>query len=437
MIHQPVVDRFAIPVPLDPWSAAVFVAAFVAAAAITSRRPAYGLCGLIVAMPFALYREFAGTTVTIPKAVLLGVLVGLTTYAGSLGALRRRPMPLLLGALGIYVAITALSALDAAHPAATARETLKFAEYGALLIAGYLCYRLDPDDPAVTGAIAVAAIAVALSALAQEFAGAPSGLYVGKAIVPRIAGVLEGPNQLAGYFQVAIAALGAWTLTRRSMLTDGALAAATCADVLTFSRAGLFGLAVVGLVLICAGGRAALRALRPAYLGIAAGLGVVGWWAMYAHTVNVLRVSLEESTYAGGVGDRGELWRAAWRMWRDRPLLGVGAGNYELELPAYGAPGLRTHANSWFLQSLAEGGIALFAATIGLIAAILVTFARRLRAGSPWVLAAFAAGVALAVHQVADYLVFYPKVGGPWWLLIGIAAATIARDDRGSEAVPS
>jgi hypothetical protein len=48
-----------------------------------------------------------------------------------------------------------------------------------------------------------------------------------------------------------------------------------------------------------------------------------------------------------------------------------------------------------------------------------------LRAASPWVVAALAATLALALHQVVDYLVFYPKVGSAWWLLIGIAAAAL------------
>ncbi len=423
MTYHPVVDRFAIPVALDPWSAAVFVALFAAVAVVTIRRPAYGLCVLVLVTPFALSRDVAGTTVTLPKAALLGLLAGLASHAGAFGRLRASPMPLLLCAVAAYVAITALTMTVAAHPGPAVRETLKFAEYGIVLAAAYLCFRIDPDDAAIVSAFAVAAIAVALTALVQEFTGAPSGLYVGDVIVPRIAGALEGPNQLAGYFQVAIAALGAWTLVRRSTLTDAALALATCADVLTFSRAGIIGLATVGVILVVAGGRPALRALRPAYLGLIAGLAVVGWWAYYARTADVLRVSLEESAYAGGVGDRRELWGAAWRMWRSHPWFGVGAGNYELELPAYGVIGVRTHANSWFLQSLAEGGIALFLATVALVAAILSAFARRARDGSPWVLAALAAGIALTLHQIADYLVFYPKVGAAWFVLVGVAAA--------------
>jgi hypothetical protein len=90
-----------------------------------------------------------------------------------------------------------------------------------------------------------------------------------------------------------------------------------------------------------------------------------------------------------------------------------------------------TSSSRWYLQSLAEGGIFLFAATLAVLAAILASLTefrplRRLRAASPWVVAALAATVALALHQVADYLVFYPKVGGAWWLLIGIAAAALS-----------
>jgi len=48
-----------------------------------------------------------------------------------------------------------------------------------------------------------------------------------------------------------------------------------------------------------------------------------------------------------------------------------------------------------------------------------------LRDGSPWVVAALAASLALALHQIVDYLVFYPKVAAAWWLLLGIGAAAM------------
>jgi O-antigen ligase len=431
LTYRPVIDQFVVPVPLDPPSAAIFIAALLGAAFLTARRPAYGLCALILATPIAFAHEIFGTTLTLEKSVLLGVLLGLTTYAGAGKELRNRPAPLLLGALGLYFVATALTMTGAAHPGATTREMLKVVQYAAVFVAGFSCYRLDADDAPLVGAAAIAAIAVACSALAQEIIGAPSGLYIGPAIVPRIAGILEGPNQLSAYCEIAVATLGAWAFVRRTALLDTALVLIVCADVLSFSRAGLFGLAVVAATLAIVGGKAAWHALRPAMLGAIAGLAGSAGWAIYAHTPGVLRISLQPSLYAGGVGNRDVLWRAAGRMWLDRPIFGVGAGNFELELPQYGALGVRTHANSWYLQSLAEGGIVLFAATIALLAAVLATLTQgvvgRLRGASPWIVAALAASIALALHQVVDYLVFYPKVGGAWWLLVGIGAAAISR----------
>ncbi|HEY6327254.1 MAG TPA: O-antigen ligase family protein [Candidatus Cybelea sp.] len=433
MTYRAVVDQFVTPVPLDPLSAVLFVAAFAGAALLTARRAAYGLVALILSTPFAFAHDVLGTSITLPKVVLLGVLLGLSTYAGAAAALRDRPAPLLLGALGLYFVASALTLVDAAHRGATIRETLKVVEYGAVFVAAFCCYRIDPDDAPLVNGTALAAILVAATALAQEIVGAPSGLYIGAAIVPRIAGLLEGPNQLSAYCEIAVAALGAWALVRPSTALRVALFAIVYADVLSFSRAGLFGLAVVAAILALVAGKSAWRALRPALYGLGAGLLGSAVWAVYAHTPGVLRVSLQPSLYAGGVGNRSELWAAAWRMWRDRPLLGVGAGNFELELPRYGVFGVRTHANSWYLQALAEGGVVLFAATLALVAAILAALGgkgllARLRGGSPWVLAGLAATVALALHQVVDLLVFYPKVGGAWWLLVGIAAA--ARSPR-------
>ncbi|MBV8283991.1 MAG: O-antigen ligase family protein [Candidatus Eremiobacteraeota bacterium] len=423
MIYRPVVDQFPVIPALDPWSAAVFAAAFLGALALTVRRPAYGACALIAVMPFALYREVFSTAMTLPRPVLLGVLVGLTTYRGAFAVLRSRPMFWIGGALLAYTCATALSGIGAAHLDLVLRETFKDLEYLLVLVAAYVCYRLDPDADCTLGALAGVTVAVSLSALAQEVIGAPSGLYVGNAIVPRIAGVLEGPNQLAGYYDLAIPALGAWAVTKRTTLAAAALALATAADVLTFSRSGLLAVGAAAVLLVVVYGRPMLVALRPAYAGFAAGVAVIAGWGIYVHSANVFRMSIE-SAYAGGVGNRKELWAAAIRMFLRHPLTGVGAGNYELELPFYGVLGVRTHANSWYLQSLAEGGILLFGATLAMLAAFAVTFARAVRR-SPWISGALAGALALALHQIADYLVFFPKIGGTWWVLAGIACAAL------------
>jgi len=385
---------------------------------------------LFAVTPFAFAHQAFATTITLPKAVLVGVLLGLTTYRGILAWLRRYPASLLLAALTVLLIATALTLVDAASRGPVLRESLKVAEYAGTFVAAYLCYALDRDDAPLVGAFAAAAIVVAVSALAQEVSGAPSGLYVGAAVVPRIAGVLEGPNQLSGYCEIAFAVLGAWSLQRRRPLIDVALGLIVCASVLTFSRAGWLGIAAVGAVLAWAGGRRVWPALRPAAVGLGAGLAGALGWAILAHTPGVLRASLEPSGYAGGVGNRTELWSAAWRMWRDHPLLGVGAGNFELDLPLYGLYGVRTHANSWYLQSLAEGGLVLFCATLALLGAVVAALGganivQRLRSASPWVVAALAATLALALHQTVDFLFFYPKVGGTWWLLVGAAVAAL------------
>lgn len=428
MTYRPVVDHIAVPVYLDPLAAILFVAAFAAAALVTVRRPAYALGALLITVPLDFPREILITTISVPKCIVLGVLVGLTAFPGIWRDLRRPPAPLLLAALALYLFATALSAAGALHLAAVARETLKWLEYLAFFVAAFCCYRLDGDDPPIVVCAAVGAIVVCLSALAQEFAGAPSGLYIGSAIVPRIAGLLEGPNQLSAYCAIAGAILGAWAVVRRDTLTAIALGIVVFADVLTFSRAGIMALAIVLAIVVLWSGRRAWPALRPALAGLFAGALGCAWWAIYAHTPGVLRISLAPSAYAGGVGNRGELWAAAWRMFRAHPLLGVGAGNFELGLPEYGVYGVRTHANSWYLQSLAEGGIVLFGATLALVAASIGAFLRKpflasLRAQSPWIVAALAASIALALHQIVDDFVFYPKVGATWFLLLGIAAA--------------
>ena len=427
MHYRAVVDQFAVTPALDPFSAALFFAAFALAAILTARRAAYGLAALLLSMPFAFYHELAGTTVTLPKVVLLGVLAGLFVHAGAARVLRDPVVRAPLVAIAIYAAAIALSLTGAQFAGVTVREIFKALEYLAVFATAAACYAADPDDDLLVRAVAVIAAAACATALVQELAGAPSGLCVGNVVIPRIAGVIEGPNQLAGFLEVCVAVLGAFAAVRSWRWLRWLLAIAAATVVLTFSRAGIGATAAIALMLVLVQRRRARGALTSLGAGAVAGLAGAAAWATGLHAAGAFRMTLE-SDCAGEVGSRAQLWRAAWDLWLRRPLFGNGAGNFELLLPQAGVYGVRTHANSWYLQTLAEGGLVWFAATIGMLATLLTSLRRRL-AASPWTLAAFAATVALALHQIVDYLVFYTKVGEPWFALlgIGVAAATLPR----------
>jgi O-antigen ligase len=391
-----------------------------AAAGLTWMRPIYGFAALILIDPFDVSHAAGLTTLTLPKAALVGFLVAL--------ALRRtsaRPLwdpavrPILLGAAAI-VAATALAATRADYLAPALRETAKAIEYLAAFAGAAVAYSADPDERFAAYTLAAGASLVALLAVVQEWTGAPSSLYLHGQVFARIAGPLEGPNQLAGYFDVVVPAMLAFMLAGNMPRMAFALALCVLADVLTLSRAGILAGLVACLAVVGLGGANRPRARRYAvYVAATAllvfiGLGALGLLARFA--------SFDSPVRPTGLGTRAELWRAALALWRSHPLLGVGGGNYELELPRAGVTDAQTHANSLYLQSLAEGGLALFAATVGTLLAALVTLGRRV-SRSAFALAAFGATLALALHQIFDLLVFFPKVGLIWWLVLGAGAA--------------
>lgn len=417
--------------PLDPVGAIFYAVFFTAVTLLTMRRPAYGLCTLAAVIPFALYQQAFHETITLPKIAVIGVLLGLSTYRDAFAPLASGAPWRILTA-GIFVlCATVLSFVHAAHHAPAIREALKMAEYLLIFIAAVAAYRLDPDRAAVRTALLGSAIAVAGFALLQELVGSPSGMWINGQIVPRIAGPLEGPNQLAGYMDVALPVALALMMQRPDRLAGTALFLCVWADILTFSRGGLLA-AVLAVAIVAFTLRRNLRAsFMPIVGGIAAAIGVNVAWAISIHAgiAAAFRVGSVSTNYAGGVGNRSELWHAAITLWRRNPVFGIGAGNFELEIPLTGIQGVKTHANSLYLQSLVEGGIPMIAATLWLVYTSIVTFAHE-RMESPFVLAAFAASVALALHQIVDFLTFYPKVGGEWWIVMALGAAEIAATAR-------
>ena len=428
MIFQPwtVTLRHETHVPVDVPSALVYAACAVGVAVLTRRRPALGVAALLVLAPFDLARYVGPTTITTLKAGLVGLLVALAFSRPDLAAFRTLPVRAMVLAFAAALLAVALSAVRAEHLGAVVRELFKGGEYLLLFLGAVAAYATDPDDRPFWRTLELAVALVCCSALAEYVVGAHSGLFLhGQTVViPRIAGALEGPNQLAGYLDVALPVLVARALVHRDRVLLFVIGLAAATDVLTISRSGIVG-AAIGVVVV-------LLVLKPfggaawRFAGAAAAVAAAGVALALRVGVPAGYFSLDQATQsADHLANRSQLWRAAFELWRTSPVVGVGAGNYELDLQEVGLSGIHTHANSIYLQSLAETGVLGLIATAALFATTIVTLARS-GVRRPLVVGALGAAVALATHQIFDDLFFFPKVASAYWLVVGVAVAEIA-----------
>jgi len=428
----------AVTTPLDPGIAraliGLYALIFIVVVFGTFRRPILGAALLIVSSPFALYVPLGNTTLTLPKVIVIAVALGLLPRlkAAQSGAHSRAAT--LLVAQGLVALVVLASLHNATFHAPVWREFFKEVQYGATALVAYLAIRVERSQNAVVWtrvALESVMVLVSIAALVQERAGAPMGVYLAGHSLARIAGPLEGPNQLAAFLGVALIPVLAFALTqRRPQIDIAVLAFGFVAALLTFSRGGVTAL-LVAIVLTFVALRA-VRFKRIAYtlFGIIfAAAFLLACFEFAGMGSSLGRVAFGAAggseTFNGGLGTRAQLWHGAYVLWRSHPWLGVGAGNYELEVSRTGAPGVRTHANSAYFQALAEEGI------LGFIALFLVAFASvRLFAGGNGVLSVAMLAVVLALwfHQITDYVTFYPKVGVLLWTMLGIGAATRAEN---------
>jgi O-antigen ligase len=366
----------------------------------------------------------------VSKAALIGFIIALIVHRTSLRVLAEKPVRAILLAFAAILAAIVLSALHAAHEDAVVRELLKWIEYAAVFAAVVVGFSYDPDDrPVWTALIAVAFLEFG-AAVYELLFGAASGVIIAGHNIPRVAGTIEGPNQFAGWLNLLLPVLFARMLVDRNPWLIASVALGAITEVATLSRSGIVAAIVAGVVVLVV-----TRPSRRVGLGFAAGAVVV---AVILVAVGLLVgvearfFSVAEVSQPDHLGTRAILWTAALDLWRSSPLVGVGAGNFEFDLGLVGHPEVHTHANSLYLQALSETGLVGFAATLYLLWAVLSTFARSF-SRRPLLIGVFAANVALALHQIFDYLWFFPKVGVFWAILlaIGVVEVLAARDDVG------
>jgi len=416
--------------PLGPLHALFFVGVALVVGGLTLRRPALGIGALILCLPFAEARYLFGTSVTIPKAAFVGFVVALLVQRPALTVLRDRTAGMIVAAFACVLAAIAVSASAALHPGPVVREFAKYAEYGVTFVAVAVAFSNDPDDRPIWTALIGIAIAESLYGLAQLLIGAPSGMVVRGNILPRIAGSLEGPNQFAGWLNLIFPVLFARMLLHRDPWLVGAVILSGIATAFTLSRSGIVA-GFIGAIIVIAMSRPPREVgVRLASGGAILLIALVGAGLMVGFEAHFF--SLAEVPQPDHLGTRSILWSSALELWQRSPLTGVGAGNFELDLGMVGHPDVRTHANSVYLQFLAETGILGLAAVLFLIYASIAPFVQRYSRRA-LVIGVAAANIAIALHQIFDYLWFFPKVGGVWALLLGIGLVELlaSREDVG------
>jgi O-antigen ligase len=355
----------------------VLAVAAVVALALVPVVLAVPIVGIVLLVFMSFLEEYAGMTGTLSVTKLLGALLVAGWFAavatGSHGAegkalLRREPF--LVAALVAFTAWAAMSLVWAQAPADTQTSVQRYALNFMLFPVALLAIRAPRHVLWIVTAFAAGAFAAVLL-------GLQAGTLDGEG---RLAGAGINPNQLGSYLVVTIVFLATfgvgrvWSGPARAAALTGAVLAAL-AVFLTLSRGALVGLAVALLVAPIVAG--AGRRAGVLVLTLAAILGTLAWFGAVAPPDHVERVTNPDRD--GGAG-RTDLWRVGWRMVEDRPVQGVGAGNYPVASIDYLLrPGATENdsqivdeqkvAHNIYLTVLSELGIvgmALFAVIVGL-----------------------------------------------------------------------
>lgn len=154
-------------------------------------------------------------------------------------------------------------------------------------------------------------------------------------------------------------------------------------------------------------------------------------------------VTTRETPPGGEIGEglsatvsRLDLWRAAFMMWQERPLFGVGPDNFRLlygQYLGYDSWYLGNHANNLYLELLATTGLIGFLAFISFVLTLAHSFWKQYRRLKPssnlLVLGLGGSLLAFFVHGMLDYFLPFLPTLGLFWMSAGLLIALNANTD--------
>lgn len=458
-------DRWPVAVAIIATSAALAflpttyaVAVVLAAAALVAGLydPVWPLALVALAVPFgsSVPLDFGGLG-SATDLVIAGALAAWASRLFSQSEVRLN-FPAAWLPVPLFVGVLAFSATLAPSATLGAKETLKWLQFALIALAAAHALTTTRQRMVVMGAVLVAASLQGAIGWYQFVTGAgPEAFFLGGLL--RAFGTFGQPNPFAGYLalvlplvvSLALGQPGPWrplTLTPAVGLTVAAVLIGG-GVVLSLSRGGwLAAAAGVGAVLFPHSHRLRIGLLvaMPMLTGLllTGALDVlpeqiVSRFEIVSRYLSLFDARLVAPTSENySIVERMAVWQAAAAMWADHPLLGVGAGNFDVAYIDYGLRGWPTppgHAHNIYLTLLAEAGIIGASVHAIMLAGLFGMVARGLRRfrqegapadGYPLALGALGMLVALCVHNLLDnlYVHYIPAHLG---LMLGTAAAPL------------
>jgi len=198
----------------------------------------------------------------------------------------------------------------------------------------------------------------------------------------RATGFVDNANAAARYFTVAMVFLS----YLRAEITDPFPRFLTLVGIIITYLGVFFTASRSGMVLIFAA--QALLILfqteirKRARLTLIFSIGLVGLFFLASNVINILETILPTVIEGSDtMGLRYDLWTAAWRMFKEKPITGVGIGVYRWIVPQYSQDLFYIrNRNIWvhntYIQILAETGIVGFVLFMGMFITASFNFLR-------------------------------------------------------------
>lgn len=392
----------------------------------------WGICSLVVFAPLAMgaVSTWAYTTILIASLLLFLVWIVGEVRGGQI-EIPKNPLFLPAAIFGLFVLLqTALG--GSAYPHASWVEFLKLMAYGLVFFLLLAVVRSNENMKLVVASLLLVGFVAAIIGILQYFT-AGGKVYWLVSVPGNPFGPYGNKNHFAGLMEMTIpVALG--VVFSRSLqpgqrpLLIFLVVIMSSALLLSGSRAGIlaFMLEVVSFTVLIFTVRRSQR-LLPHVALILVLLGAMLYW------LGLEPVLARLSTLADLKGEpsyqaRLLTYRDTWRMFRARPLLGVGLGVFADAFPAYKSrvgEGVWTHAHNDYLELLAETGLFGGLATISFLWLLLSRGFRNLQNAKRStlkgvVLGALVGVLAILVHSLADFNMHIPANALLFFVLAGL-----------------